>query len=154
MINQSIREIDLQHLDETQYQERYVGCLVISQDNHIVLQKRGRDWQRFPDYLCEFGGRIENNESPVQAMIRELHEELGTRVLTDDLIFLGAITEDTTNHTELVYLYFWRDKDDTITGCYEGEAVRFPNADTIISQPKVMDSVYCLIELARKNHLL
>ncbi|HHF7373681.1 TPA: NUDIX domain-containing protein [Legionella bozemanae] len=110
------------NINETQYSKQFVGCLVLTKDNRILLQKRGHDWSAYPDYLCEFGGRMEKQEQPVQAIIRELKEELGAQAHEEELIPLGAITESTSNYTELIYTYFWHDKYRTITGCSEGEA--------------------------------
>ncbi|MDB6096638.1 MAG: uncharacterized protein JWM09_916 [Francisellaceae bacterium] len=41
----------------------------------LFYNKGGEDWKSFPGYLCTFGGKIEDNETPVKAIIRELHKE-------------------------------------------------------------------------------
>lgn len=55
---------------------------IIEQEGHILLCQRHRNSLRFP-LKWEFpGGKVEHNESPENAMIRELHEELGIKVIT------------------------------------------------------------------------
>ena len=150
----SIQYIDLAQADEKNYKQCYVGCIVLTQDNKIMLQQRGTNWNHFPGYLSEFGGRIESDESPMQALIRELNEELGAQVSPADVISLGAVTEEATKHTELIYVYFWHDKHGTITGCYEGEAKYFDDIKTVFQHPKKMDTVSWLLNQCKKQKLL
>lgn len=149
-----IRLVDLTKIDEKSYAFYGVECLVVTKDNKIILQRRGDNWQRFPGYLTLFGGQIENGETPMQALIRELNEELGAQAKESEVISLGAVTEAVTSYTELIHVYFWRDLQDTITGCYEGKIEYFNNAQEIISQPKVMDSTrFALNECITKGLL-
>lgn len=134
-----IRLVDPTKVDEKSYAFRGVDCVVVTKDNQIILQKRGDNWHRFPGYLASFGGQIEKGEIPMQALIRELNEELGAQVKEKDVISLGVVTEAATNHTELIYVYFWRDLYGAITGCYEGEIEYFNSVSEIMKQPKVMD---------------
>jgi 8-oxo-dGTP pyrophosphatase MutT (NUDIX family) len=112
---------------------------------------KNHDFVTYPDYLCEFGGQIEQGEQPIQAIIRELKEELGALVQENELVSLGALTEAMSGHTELVYVYFWHDAlgtknptpcaiilfDDIITSGAHFKAVQeiihkaFPNAPII-----------------------
>ena len=137
--NDPIRLINLSDIDEKIYAFRGVDCIVLTQDNKIILQKRGDNWNRFPGYLASFGGQIEAGETSMQALIRELNEELGAQVKESDVISLGAVTEAVTGHTELIYVYFWQDLHGTITGCYEGEVRYYDNIQDILACPKVMD---------------
>ena len=58
---------------------RVVGAVLVSQ-GHVVLARRASSLKNFPG-LFEFpGGKIEANESPEQALARELHEELNIHV--------------------------------------------------------------------------
>ena len=88
-------------INENHYPKQFVGCLVLTKDNRILLQKRGYNWSAYPGYLCEFGGKIERQERPIQAIIRELKEELGAQAHETELIPLGAITESTSNYTAI-----------------------------------------------------
>lgn len=137
----SIKTVDLTATDLTSFANSFVGCLVLTHDNKILLQQRGHDWDRFPNCLATFGGQIELGETPMQALVRELKEELGAIVIPSEAINLGAITESYTNYNDLIYVYFWHDKKNTITGCYEGEAKFFYSHSDVIKHPNVLDDV-------------
>jgi len=136
-----IKQVDLSQIDESAFKQRHAGCIVLTCNGRLLLQHRPDNWRTFPGMIATFGGHIEDNETSAQAIIRELHEELGAKVNQDDLVELGAVTEDVTQHTELVYLYFWHDKQNSITGCYECEAQYFDNTADALDHPKLMDDV-------------
>ena len=150
----SVRQVDINKISKSQFHRQYVGCVVLTHDNRILLQKRGDDWKRYPGYIAEFGGQIEAGETPMQALIRELNEELGAVVNEDEVIRFGAITEATTHHTELVYVYFWHDKKATITGCYEGSPAYFHNAESALKNTKMMEGVRWLLTICRHKQLI
>ncbi len=149
-----IREVDLQLIDEKAYQRRSVGCLVLSHDNQLVLQQRDNHTTHYPGALATFGGHIESGETALGALVRELGEELGAQVKVADIISLGAITEDVTGHRDLIYVYFWQDKNATITGCYEGEARYYQDIKSALTHPKVMEDVRWLITICKNKKLL
>jgi len=144
----------LASLNAKLYKHAHVGCLVLSHDNKIVLQQRDDYAPTFPNYLSTFGGAIEQGESPLEAMVRELHEELGALAQPRQLISLSIRTEDETHHSRIAYLYFWHDKNNTITGCYEGDASYFDDVDRIKRHPKLMDDVLWLIRECQKRSLI
>jgi 8-oxo-dGTP diphosphatase len=141
-----IRLVPVEQLASPTFKRRCVGCLVLTQDNKILLQQRPNDWGRFPCCLATFGGGIEGNESPMEALVRELNEELGAIVEPKDVIHLGAITEQATHYQDLIYVHFWHDKQGTITGCYEGEAVHYTRAAEALKHPKIMQDVCWLLQ--------
>ncbi|HHS2948521.1 TPA: GNAT family N-acetyltransferase [Legionella pneumophila] len=140
--------------NSSQYNKCFTGCIILSNDKRILLQKRPQHWHPYPEYITTFGGRIEKEETPTQAIVRELYEELGAKIPPEELVELEAITEPCTGHTELVYEYFWYDKNNLITGCYEGIAMYFDNIEKILSQQKIMDDIEWLINECRKRKLL
>ncbi len=144
----------LDRFDATLYSRSCVGCLVLSQDGKILLQQRDENIQTSPGCLATFGGGIEQNETPMQALVRELKEELGAEVKISDVISLGVLTESVTNYKQLVYVYFWHDKAGSITGCYEGEARYYNNASEAEKHPKIMDDVRWLLRECKKRKLL
>lgn len=149
-----IRIVDLNELDQARYTRRAVGCLVLTQDQKILLQYRPLNWRTHPDCVATFGGKIESDEMPIEALIRELKEELGADVKAPDVVSLGAITESITQYSELIYEYFWHDKAGTITGCYECEAQFFDTIEEACSHPKIMDDVLWLLQTCQKKCLL
>jgi 8-oxo-dGTP diphosphatase len=90
----SVQQVDLARADETLFSRRCVGCIVLTKDNKILLQQRDHNSPTYPDRLATFGGGIDPGETPIQALVRELKEELGAEVKIAEVISLGAITEE------------------------------------------------------------
>ncbi|MBN1684197.1 MAG: NUDIX hydrolase [Gammaproteobacteria bacterium] len=149
-----IELLDLSQINLSDFKRRSVGCIVLTKDHQILLQHRPNNWRTFPGCLATFGGQIEQGETPIQALVRELKEELGAQVNPKDLIPLGAITEAITNYTELIYAYFWHDKSGTITGCYEAEARYYDSVKEALSHPKIMDDVRWMLRECQKRQLI
>jgi 8-oxo-dGTP pyrophosphatase MutT (NUDIX family) len=124
----TIKEVDLTKVDVSQYSRAFVGCLILAFDGQLILQYRPKDFYTHPDCYSLFGGRIEIAETPIQALQRELREELEAEVNKEEVIFCGAVTEGFTDHSELIYHFFWHDKQNTIGNCHEGEMKQFSSA--------------------------
>jgi 8-oxo-dGTP diphosphatase len=136
------------------FKAQYVGCIVLTKEQKILLQLRGPDWTHVPDAISEFGGRIELNETPSQALVRELQEELGATVKIEDAIALGTILENAGDYNDLVHLYFWHDVEGSITGCYEGVAAYFDDMNAAMQHPKITESVRLALTECKNRHLL
>ncbi len=144
----------LEHVDTNMFKRTCVGCLVKSKNNQIVLQQRDGNCLSFPGCLATFGGGIEKGETPMEALIRELKEELGAEVHASDVLSFGAITEAETDYSEVIYVYFWHDKQGTITGCYEGKAKYYKDIAEAETHPKIMNDVRWLLQVCKKRKLL
>lgn len=57
----------------------------------LVVRKRGTSRYMLP------GGKIEANETPAQAAVRELHEEVGAQLEPSELTYLGEWTAPAAN---------------------------------------------------------
>lgn len=101
-----------------------------------------------------FGGHVESGETVIQGLVRELNEELGAIVKEKDVIFIGAITEEWTGHSELVHVHFWHDKHGTITGCYEAQSREYDCIEDALAHPKIMDYAAWALTECRRQALL
>lgn len=59
-----------------------VGLLI--RDKKLLLVRAGND-----KVYMNAGGKLELGESPLQALTRELHEELGITISTDSAVYIG-----------------------------------------------------------------
>lgn len=66
--------------------------VILYVDDQVLLQRRTRDAPDFPSFCNIFGGRVEVDEEPEMAVLREIHEELGLSLSTSDLSSLGVVT--------------------------------------------------------------
>lgn len=60
--------------------KRDVVLLILSHGDKILLQKRSREAERFPGTWGLFGGGVHSDESSLEAICRELREELNYEV--------------------------------------------------------------------------
>ncbi len=153
-LSETIRPVDPVNIDEASFKTRFADCAVLTRDGKILLQQRTPGWGKSAGCLTAFGGHVEPGETPVQGVIRELHEELGAIVAEADLVLLGAVTEAETSHTEIVYCYFWHDRHGAITGCYECEAVYYDRIAGALAHPKIMDYLRWMLDECRKRQFL
>ena len=69
---------------ENQKKTVYVVAAIIRKGNQVLATQRGygsyKDWWEFP------GGKIEAGETPEQALIREIREELAADISVDDYL--------------------------------------------------------------------
>lgn len=151
---ETIKRVDLKKTKPEQFSARLADCVILTKDNKILMQQRPENWGKHAGVLNIFGGHVEEGETILEGLIRELHEELGAAVKAEDVVFIEAITEDWTDHTEIVHIHFWHDKAGTITGCYEAEAREYDTVQQALEHPKIMDyAVWALKECQKRGYL-
>ncbi len=88
-------------------------------DYEILLQYRSKDSKKYPNYWGFFGGKIEPNETPLEAILRETKEEIDYE-LVEPILFYEAFNIDNNNP----HYFFIEAFDDNKTLCLlEGEAL-------------------------------
>ena len=87
-LSKALRRI--QEREEMERKNIRVVAAVIREDGRVFATQRGygnyKDWWEFP------GGKIEPGETPEAAVVREIQEELGTKVAVDR--FLTTVEYD------------------------------------------------------------
>jgi mutator protein MutT len=78
--------------------------VIVNDDNKFLLLKRSSNIDWMPNKLALVGGRIEKNESPEEAAIREVEEETGIDIDKDKLIKSFEI-ERTDKDLDYIFLY-------------------------------------------------
>jgi 8-oxo-dGTP diphosphatase len=126
-----------------------VGAVLIDPKGSILLQQRSAA-DRFPGKWEFPGGKIEQGEIPIVAMIRELKEELGIDVKEKDLRTLAFFTHDYPEF-HLVSLTFvcrnWEGEPQAIEGQQALEWVRPNDLENYDLLLKTRDAIPNLLKL-------
>jgi len=54
-----IKQVDLTKIDESTFKQQNTGCIVLTHNNRILLQRRPENWRTFPAMIATFGGHCE-----------------------------------------------------------------------------------------------
>lgn len=105
------------------------ALLIDPQGRTLLVRKRGTQAFMQP------GGKIDAGESPVQALVRELHEELGLRVDPDQTVHLGQFSAPAANEPgfEVRAELFRVDSAEAVAPAAEIEEVRWLAADQAVA---------------------
>lgn len=88
--------------------------LYVLNDNKVMLSRRSNTgWM--DGYLCAPGGHVEVGETPKQAMVREIREELGTEVDPNDLTMVCVAARNTKPSEYVAYEFAIINKNYTFT---------------------------------------
>ena len=83
-----------------------VGILINS-NNEFLLQKKTADYHLCPGQWCLFGGEFKSNESPLDAIKRELEEELGLELSNMSYFFKNSWKMGKREYREDVFVVFF-----------------------------------------------
>ena len=86
-----------------------VNVFIIKGSKVLLGRRLNTGWM--DGYLCPPGGHVEKGETPVIAALRELREELGIGVNTEDLEFACVAARNTSPNEYVAYEFIIRDKD-------------------------------------------
>ena len=84
----------------------YAGALLITPDNKIILQQRdNKPGIMNPGQITTFGGAVEEGETPEQAIVRELKEELDLEYNQPELYQIFRKTKEDYGEDREMYIY-------------------------------------------------
>ena len=84
---------------------REIACWVVNEKNEILLQRRSSNKKQYPNMLSVTAGHINLNESPIEATLREVKEEIGLDIQKQDLIFIDIFKSKKPNNYHYKYVY-------------------------------------------------
>lgn len=85
---------------------REVSCWIMNEKNEILLQRRSKEKKQQPNMLAITSGHVDLNETPDEAVIREIKEEIGIEDLTiKDLKFINTFKAKNINNYHFKYVY-------------------------------------------------
>ncbi|MDD4289853.1 MAG: NUDIX domain-containing protein [Patescibacteria group bacterium] len=96
---------------------REIYVWVFNDAGEVVLQKRSDAKEQYPGlWFYSLGGHVNSGENYLNSAIREANEEVGIKILENELIFLdkALIKNEENNHFETIYAYKYKNKYDTI----------------------------------------
>lgn len=81
---------------------------LVNSKNQVLLQKRSSNLRVYPNLWANTAsGHVKAGESPEEAILRELLEELGLEITKDDLKFgFTDKNQDIENNNQIDYIYF------------------------------------------------
>ncbi len=84
----------------------YAGILLITPNNKLILQQKDNiPGIVYPGMITTFGGKVEEDESPKQAALREINEELS--LVLDDIELLKVFHKPINDHDDNVNCYIF-----------------------------------------------
>lgn len=91
-------------------------AIILTHDGKILLQARNDYFIDGRPVIGRFGGGLEPEDVNAAAgLARELHEELGAIVNTNDLVFLDEVVAPNVSGVRgQTVTYFWHDKEGSI----------------------------------------
>lgn len=101
-----------------------VSCCILQKQNKFLVSKRLSS-KIFANFWEFPGGKLEKNESFHNAIIRELHEELGIRVKKKSLTNLDIITHKYKKNEITVLGIFFLNKWSGIVKSREGQEIKW-----------------------------
>lgn len=103
-----------------------VSSILISTDGEFILQQReNKPGIARPGMITNFGGGMEEGEKPLDAIIREIREELNIQLNETDFTYLGSSVRKNplSNNKYLAHLFVARDIEKDSLSLEEGEAI-------------------------------
>lgn len=122
----------------------YAKVIIKRNDGKMLFQLRDKkDSISNPGLWSLFGGGIEKGETPKQAAIRELQEELGIHVSPDDMKLLLAWSP----FRSKTYIYELMTDEKETFQLHEGSAMRWFSREEILAQKNVVPKLKWLMRL-------
>lgn len=114
------------------------------EDGVVLIRKTKPDWQA--GKLNGVGGKIEEDESPVAAMVREFEEETGHKTVGDDWTYVTRLSfGDGTQ----IYVYATNLPPEAIVKTTTEERVKLTALVSIPGSPEIIPNLEWLIPMAQ-----
>ena len=119
----------------------------VNSKKQILIQDR-RNYKK-PDWGF-FGGGIEGDETPLEAVIRESNEELSLELTKDDLIFLGESVTDWNGASIIRYMHLYKTDQESFEDL-EGKGAHWLTFDEARERLQIEDRFEDLLEMINKS---
>ena len=120
-----------------------VGVFVINEKMQALLQRRSKNKKIDPNVWSICGGHVNADEEPEMTAIRELREEIGLRILNNDLHIFGdnevKIRESNSHIVKFYYVICNKKEEEFTIQKEELSEIRWLDIDKIIEMIKAND---------------
>ena len=100
-------------------------CYIEKDGSYLMLHRTKKENDYNHDKWIGIGGKFENEESPEDCAIREVHEETGLTILPNNLEYCGIVTFVDKSfdepYTEFMHIFRTKEFSGTLSDCDEGE---------------------------------
>lgn len=100
-------------------------AIISNKDNEVLLQHRDNNAPTNPNKWGLWGGRIEESETPLQAVIRELKEELDIDVSENSLTLFNTYKAQRFGDDWEGYVFHLQDENNFKYNLQEGDDLKF-----------------------------
>lgn len=90
----SIQTVDLTKTKPDQFSAHLADCVILTKDNKILMQQRPENWGKHAGVLNIFGGHVEEGETVLEGLIRELHEVIRAYLANSPVFQKGMLLFD------------------------------------------------------------
>lgn len=109
---------------------KVVGAVIADNENHILIAQRSYSEVSYKSYKWEFpGGKVEENESPEEALVREIQEELNCDIKVKENI--GEIEYDYPDFKLRMNLYLCQLKEGSTPVALEHNQIKWISTSEI-----------------------
>lgn len=125
-----------------------INCalIVLYSGDKVLLQKRTLDAPTLPGYWAFFGGGLEKNETPLEAVVRETQEELGYSLNNPTFLLEKVFYINDKVGFMSVFIEKYFEGDEKLI-CYEGENFEWFTCDEIAGLKMIQHDVDVLYEV-------
>lgn len=103
------------------------SAIIVDQQNRFLTVRK-----KHSSYFMMAGGKIESNETPLQALVREIKEELALILKTSAITFLGTYETLAVNEKDTIvnaHIYQILLTNETVQNCAEIEEIKWLTAE-------------------------
>lgn len=128
---------------------KVVGAVITDAENRILAAQRAFSENPYKSFKWEFpGGKIEENESPEDALKREIKEELDCEIKVGEKI--GEIRHEYPDFNVELYLYFCKLSGNSLPSPLEHNRIRWVGAEDLESLDWI-EADYEILPLIKKR---
>ena len=97
--------LDRKEVHEKNLWHQHASAWIMNKEGLILLQQRSFDKKKNPGKWSKTGGHVDAGETCIEALKREIYEEIGVRIPDDRIIPINVFKSDNPNEHYFSYNY-------------------------------------------------